>query len=213
MADFDRTVRRHPDDCNGANYVVTIYLRYLTRSKDYLIGQEQVINSYQVMIGRGENCDVCYDDSFKTVSRIHASITKDGKDWMLTNLSKSNPTLINGRPIKKSWYLSSGDVIQLSFEGPKIEFIVRTVLKEVKKPTPASVPQSKIEKKAISNEDKDELETIYQIVSFCFPIIGAVIWLVNMKSSPNKAKTACYAALFGIIAGFVLNVIAAAGVY
>ena len=128
-------------------------------------------------------------------------------------LSKSNPTLINGRPIKKSWYLSSGDVIQLSFEGPKIEFIVRTVVKEVKKPAPAPAPQPKIEKKAMSNEDKDELETIYQIVSFCFPIIGAVIWLVNMKSSPNKAKTACYAALFGIIAGFVLNVIAAAGAY
>ena len=42
----------------------------------------------------------------------------------MKNLSKSNPTLINGTPVKKSWYLSSGDVIQLSFEGPKIQFSV-----------------------------------------------------------------------------------------
>tara|TARA_B100000780_G_C21018455_1_gene408083 strand:+ start:380 stop:1003 length:624 start_codon:yes stop_codon:yes gene_type:complete len=206
MAEFDKTIRKNIAVHENENVKVTVLLRYLTRSIDYKIGQEQVIQSNQVLIGRDVNCDVRYNDSYNTVSRRHASITKENGDWVLTNISESNPTLINSRPIKKSWYLSSGDVIQFSIEGPKIEFIVRTVIKEVKQ----SEAQSRIEKKLVSKQSKDELETVYQIVSFCFPFIGAIIWLVNMKSSPKKAKTACYAALLGIGISFLINVVAGA---
>lgn len=206
MAEFDKTVRKDSLLSGDESVKVTVSLRYLTRSCDYKIGQEQLIHSNQVLIGRDGDCDVRYDDSYKTVSRRHASITRDSGNWILNNLSGSNPTLINGRPIRKSWYLSAGDIIQFSIEGPKLEFIVRSVIKEVKEP----VAQPIIEKKVISNEPKDELETVYQVVSFCFPFIGAIIWLVNMKSSPNKAKTACYAALLGIGISFLLNVLAGA---
>ena len=64
------------------------------------------------------------------------------------------------------------------------------------------------EEKAKGNDD--ELETVYQILSFCIPFIGAIIWLVNIKSSPNKAKSACTAALIGIGFSFLVNVIAGA---
>ena len=40
------------------------------------------------------------------------------------HLSKTNPTLINGKPVGKEWYLQDGDEIQLSYEGPKIVFII-----------------------------------------------------------------------------------------
>ena len=102
----------------------TIILKYLNNSRDYNMGQEQTIASDHVVIGRDSTCEVRYSDKYDTVSRIHASISKQGEDWELKNLSKSNPTLINGTPVKKSWYLSSGDVIQFSFEGPKIQFSV-----------------------------------------------------------------------------------------
>lgn len=102
----------------------TIILEHLNNSRDYAMGQRQTIASDHIVIGRDSSCEVRYSDKYDTVSRIHASISKQGEDWELKNLSKSNPTLINGTPVNKSWYLSSDDVIQFSFEGPKIKFRV-----------------------------------------------------------------------------------------
>lgn len=115
----------------------TIILKYLNNSRDYKMGQEQTIASDHIVIGRDSTCEVRYSDKYDTVSRIHASISKQGEDWELKNLSKSNPTLINGTPVKKSWYLSSGDVIQFSYEGPKIQFNVPSLAE--KKSIPWSV--------------------------------------------------------------------------
>jgi hypothetical protein len=63
-------------------------------------------------------------------------------------------------------------------------------------------------KKQVSskNEEKDELGTGMSIVSFCFPIVGGIVWLANMKSSPNKASTACWCAVAGIIIGVIGNI-------
>jgi hypothetical protein len=115
----------------------TILLKYLNNSRDYKMGQEQTIASDHIIIGRDSTCEVRYSDKYDTVSRIHASISKQGEDWELKNLSKSNPTLINGAPVKKNWYLSSGDVIQFSFEGPKIQFSVPSAIE--KKSIPWSI--------------------------------------------------------------------------
>ena len=115
----------------------TMILKYLNNSRDYKMGQEQTIVSDHILIGRDASCEVRFGDKFETVSRMHASISKEGDDWTLKNLSKSNPTYINGNPVNKSWYLSSGDIIQFSFEGPKIQFSVPTT--KDKKTIPWSV--------------------------------------------------------------------------
>ena len=39
-------------------------------------------------------------------------------------ISQTNTTLLNGRPIKNEWYLQNGDEIQLAVNGPKLGFIV-----------------------------------------------------------------------------------------
>ena len=205
MGDLDKTIRRD----NGAGEV-QFYIRYLTSSRDYKLGQEQELKNSRIEIGRDSTCDIRYDNKQNTVSRKHAVIINDGRDWIVRNNSESNPTLINGRPVNNSWYLSSGDVIQLSYEGPKLEFIVKTIKK-----TPQAPLAQKEQPKVIFKEEKakgndDELETVYQILSFCIPFIGAIIWLVNIKSSPNKAKSACTAALIGIGFSFLVNVIAGA---
>jgi pSer/pThr/pTyr-binding forkhead associated (FHA) protein len=205
MGDLDRTIRRDNDAGE-----VRVYVRYLTSSRDYLLGQEQELKNNRIEIGRDSSCDIRYDNKQNTVSRRHAVIIKDGRDWVVRNNSESNPTLINGRPVNNSWYLSSGDVIQLSYEGPKLEFIVKTIKKAPPAPSLQKEQPKVIIKEVNSKEKEDELETVYQVLSFCFPFIGAIIWLVNIKSSPNKAKSACTAALIGIGVSFLVNVIAGA---
>ena len=205
MGDLDRTIRRD----NGTGEI-KVLVRYLTGSRDYMLGQEQELTNNRIEIGRDSSCDIRYSDKHKTVSRRHAVLVKEGRDWVIRNNSDSNPTLINGRPVNNSWYLSSGDVIQLSYEGPKLEFIVRSVKKSSPMPPPQKEPEVII--KEVKMEEKEEdLDMVYQVLSFCFPFIGGIIWLVNIKSSPKKAKSACTAALIGIGLSLLVNIAAALG--
>lgn len=56
-------------------------------------------------------------------------------------------------------------------------------------------------------QNNEDLETWLKVVSFCFPIVGAVLYFVNKDKAPKKAQTACYAALIGFGVGIVLQVI------
>ena len=53
----------------------------------------------------------------------------------------------------------------------------------------------------------DTLSTGLAILSFCIPIAGAIIYFSNKDSMPNKAKSACHAALWGVGIGIVLNIL------
>ena len=99
-------------------------LEHKTSSKFHQAGETQKIIIDQVELGRDASCQVRFDESFDTVSRKHAAIERDGDNWKLVHLSSSNPTLVNGRPIQDSYYLQSGDEIQLSVNGPRLGFIV-----------------------------------------------------------------------------------------
>jgi hypothetical protein len=43
----------------------------------------------------------------------------------ILNLSATNQTLVNGRPVLREWPLNNGDEIQLSADGPRLRFIGR----------------------------------------------------------------------------------------
>ena len=105
---------------SGRTYYI---LEHKTSSKYHNAGESQKIIIDQIEIGRDASCQVRYDESFDTVSRKHAAIVRDGNNWQLVHLSTSNPTLVNGRPIQGSYYLQSGDEIQLSVNGPRLGFI------------------------------------------------------------------------------------------
>lgn len=105
---------------SGRTYYI---LEHKTSSKYHSAGESQKIIIDQIEIGRDASCQVRYDESFDTVSRKHAAIVRDGNNWQLIHLSSSNPTLVNGRPIQGSYYLQSGDEIQLSVNGPRLGFI------------------------------------------------------------------------------------------
>ena len=105
---------------SGRTYYI---LEHKTSSKYHSAGESQKIIIDQIEIGRDASCQVRYDESFDTVSRKHAAIVRDGNNWQLVHLSQSNPTLVNGRPIQGTYYLQSGDEIQLSVNGPRLGFI------------------------------------------------------------------------------------------
>lgn len=107
----------------GRKYFI---LEHKVSSKYHRAGEAQEIIVDQIEIGRDSHCQVRFDDSFSTVSRHHAAIVKDGDNWKLVQISKTNTTLLNGRPVQTEWYLQNGDEIQLSVNGPKLGFIVPT---------------------------------------------------------------------------------------
>ncbi len=106
---------------NGRRYYI---LEHKDASKYHKAGESQKIIVDQIELGRDGNCQVKFDDSFATVSRRHAAIVRDGERWKLVQLSKTNSTFLNGRPVENEWYLENGDEIQLSVGGPRMGFIV-----------------------------------------------------------------------------------------
>ena len=107
----------------GKKYYI---LEHKVSSKYHKAGESQEIIVDNIELGRDSHCQVRFDESFKTVSRRHAAIVKDGDMWKLVPLSKTNTTFLNGRPVKEEWYLQNGDEIQLSVNGPKMGFITPT---------------------------------------------------------------------------------------
>lgn len=107
----------------GRRYYI---LEHKVSSRYHRAGEAQEIIVDQIELGRDSRCQVRFDDSFTTVSRRHAAIVKDGDNWKLVQISKTNRTLLNGRPVQTEWYLQNGDEIQLSVNGPKLGFIVPT---------------------------------------------------------------------------------------
>lgn len=108
---------------NGRKYYI---LEHKVTSKYHRAGESQEIIVDNIEIGRDSHCQVRFDESFKTVSRHHVGIVKDGDMWKLVQISKTNSTFLNGRPVKTEWYLQNGDEIQLSVNGPKLGFITPT---------------------------------------------------------------------------------------
>lgn len=99
-------------------------LEHKVSTKYHKAGEQQTIIVDQIELGRDPKCQVRFDESFTTVSRRHAAIVRDGENWKLVQLSQTNTTFLNGRPIQKEWYLQNGDEIQLSTNGPKLGFNV-----------------------------------------------------------------------------------------
>ena len=108
---------------NGKKYYI---LEHKITSKYHKAGEWQEIIVDNIELGRSSKCQVQFDEGFTTVSSRHAAIIKEGDNWKLVQLSKTNSTLLNGQKVEKEWYLQNGDEIQLSVNGPKLGFIIPT---------------------------------------------------------------------------------------
>lgn len=107
-------------------------LEHLVGSHYHQAGEKQEVLLDEAILGRDTDCHVRFDESFSTVSRHHASIKRDGDNWRLIQLSKTNTTFLNGKAVQDSWYLQSGDEIQLAVNGPKLIFRIPTATTEFK---------------------------------------------------------------------------------
>ncbi len=108
---------------NGRKYYI---LEHKVSSQYHHAGESQEIIIDNIELGRASTCQVRFDERFTTVSRHHAAIVRDGDMWKLVQISKTNSTLLNGRPVQNEWYLQNGDEIQLSVGGPRLGFIIPT---------------------------------------------------------------------------------------
>ena len=99
-------------------------IEHKTATARHKAGESQQIIVDYIEMGRDPQCAVRFSDQDGTVSRRHAAIFKD-KDgnFVIKNLSATNPTLVNGRPVENEWFLKNGDEVQLSLEGPKLSFL------------------------------------------------------------------------------------------
>ncbi len=52
-----------------------------------------------------------------------------------------------------------------------------------------------------------ELSTVLKIVSFCFPLVGAILYFVKKDQEPVAAKSACMMAIWGVAAIILINII------
>lgn len=165
---------------SGRKYYI---LEHKVSSRYHRAGEAQEIIVDQIEIGRDSRCQVRFDDYFSTVSRRHAAIVKEGDNWKLVQISKTNTTLLNGRPVQTEWYLQNGDEIQLSVNGPKLGFIVPTG----KKATVGSIGLTR----RLSLFRQQALRPYKQAIAVLSTVLvlavgGLTAWNVIMKSDFDK---------------------------
>ncbi|CAN5328816.1 hypothetical protein BH09BAC1_BH09BAC1_04600 [soil metagenome] len=106
----------------GGGNVPAYTLEHLSNTRKHPAGSFETIIIPYIEMGRDGSNAISYGDDMGTVSRKHAAIERRGDDIIIKNLSTSNPTLVNGRPVKAEYFLNNGDEIQLSMEGPRLRF-------------------------------------------------------------------------------------------
>lgn len=165
----------------GRTYYV---LRHLTNSTLHRAGEEQPIIIDYIELGRDPKCQVRFDEGLNTVSRRHAAIMKEGNNWVIRNLSDKNPTLVNGRPVNKQWFLNPGDQIQLSMEGPKIGFVMPS------NSSVSSIPLTQrlnLFRKQALLPYKRALTVLSAV--FLATVLGLSFWLYRINEANNRLNT------------------------
>jgi pSer/pThr/pTyr-binding forkhead associated (FHA) protein len=75
-----------------------------------LTGKRFALTSNQVMIGRGEICDICLPDN--SISRRHAVLSRSGRQFTISDRSSTNGTYVNGVKVSQR-ELIDGDMIKM----------------------------------------------------------------------------------------------------
>lgn len=147
-------------------------------------GEQLKFNVDQIDLGRDSGCQVQFDESFPTVSRKHATIVRDGERFKIANLSQTNSTYVNGTPIKGDFYLSNGDEIKLSSQGPVLVFRVSQA---------ATVSQARTTRAVASATNstagaKKKSSLPWILAAVVVALIGVAAYLFSQKPEPVEPE-------------------------
>lgn len=162
-------------------------LEHKISTKYHKAGESQKIIVDEIELGRDPKCQVRFDEAFGTVSRRHAAIVKDGDNWKLVQLSKTNSTYLNGKRVEKEWYLQSGDEIQLSTNGPKLGFIVPQGEKGLVKSIGMTARLNLFRQQAL-RPYKQAITALACFFVLCLCGGGYVIWDQQQQIKDNRAE-------------------------
>lgn len=119
----------------------------------------------QITIGRGEDCDIIIPD--RAISRHHAEIIYDRRDYYLVDLESGNGTLLNGKPVhpKERQFLRTNDVIGI--DPVEIHFVTDHAPEAPREPgrydeeiTDTDIIEIKMIKKLLRGLDADMLPSL-----------------------------------------------------
>jgi pSer/pThr/pTyr-binding forkhead associated (FHA) protein len=74
-------------------------------------GRRYALTGLMKEIGRTSECDVCIPEDDR-ISRVHARLDWDGKNWVLVDLGSTNGSFVNGEQITER-KLEVGDVLEV----------------------------------------------------------------------------------------------------
>ncbi|MBX3006298.1 MAG: FHA domain-containing protein [Anaerolineales bacterium] len=94
----------------------------------------------QLVIGRGEDCDIIIPD--RKISRQHARLLAGADGITLEDLDSKNGTHHNGKPLKGSVALNDGDLIQIAL-AQKFTFLSSDATVPLDFDIPAAVPEGR----------------------------------------------------------------------
>jgi RNA polymerase sigma factor (sigma-70 family) len=77
-------------------------------------GVEPTLLENHMTFGRIDICDFVLDGH--GISRVHASISESGSDWLLRDEDSSNGVYLNGTKIDREIFLKDGDILQFTAE-------------------------------------------------------------------------------------------------
>jgi pSer/pThr/pTyr-binding forkhead associated (FHA) protein len=89
-----------------------------------LKGEIQDLSASEIRIGRHPDCQVVFPKDLTTLSRVHATIAREGNRFKLIDQS-TNGTYVNGQRVTEA-YLKDGDVLMFAEGGPKVSFLTQT---------------------------------------------------------------------------------------
>lgn len=105
-----------------------ILIRHLAGSKANRIEQFQLDGARELIIGRGPNSNVRFDEGLDdTVSRRHAIIKiarNDRLSFTIADLGSINGVRLNGKPVSGEQHLLPDDIVELSPGGPAFRIAV-----------------------------------------------------------------------------------------
>jgi class 3 adenylate cyclase len=89
-----------------AGVLVPIEPKLWSEQPHYVLGPERTT------IGRASSCDIHI--GYPTISRLHLELTWQARILILTHLSSTNPTFVNGAPVAEPRALRNGDIIEVA---------------------------------------------------------------------------------------------------